>query len=78
MPKKPNTTDKLLKQLEKVLSWLPFDGSKIKIGAFIALLGAAGIDPIALAKQVAANPSPIGIAIIALGVAHKLLKAKYG
>ena len=66
-----------LKLLNKLLALLPFDESKVKIGAFLSLLAVAGIDPVQLAKDVAANPSPIGLAILAIGVLHKILKAKF-
>ena len=70
-------SDKVLKALKKLLDFLPFDGSKAKIGVFLAALAAAGIDPVALAKEVAANHTPIGLIILAVGVAHKILKAKF-
>lgn len=67
--------------LKKGLDLVPLNGSKTGIGAVIvgaaAALSQLGIDPVQLAKEAIAHPTPIGIGILVLGTVHKVLKAKY-
>ncbi len=75
--------EKLKKQIEKILSWLPFDGSKLRLGAIFVLIGqiqqyVSGADLISLIKAIAANPTATGIALVLTGYLHDQLKKKYG
>lgn len=72
---------KLGKFFKSILDILPFNGHKLDLGAIMVLiggLGGFGIDPLVVLKDIAANPTGPGVALVIVGLAHKILKSKYG
>ncbi len=72
-----------MKFLKKLLDYLPFDGSKFKIGSIIALIGAIrelvpDLDLQVIIDIVSSNPTTSGIVLALVGLLHKKLKEKYG
>lgn len=71
------------KFLKKILDFLPFDGSKFKAGALIALLGAISqllpnVDLSMLLDMVKSNSTTSGLILAVIGLLHKKLKEEYG
>lgn len=71
-----------MKALKKILDLLPLDGSKLKFGALVALLGQVpllfpGINVLEIVKAILANPTKAGVIAVLVGAIHKFLKAKF-
>lgn len=71
-----------MKFLKKLLDYLPFDGSKFKLGSLLALIGAVtqllpDIDLSSLVAILKTNPTTSGLVIAVIGLLHKKLKDKY-
>lgn len=68
--------------LKKILDILPLDGSKLKLGTLLLLLGQLpyvlpGLDLIEIIKAIMANPTKAGVVAVFVGALHKILKAKF-
>ncbi len=68
--------------IRKVLDLLPGNGSKLKFGALLALLGQLpllipGVDIMELLRLILENPTKSGIITVIIGAVHKVLKAKF-
>lgn len=74
--------DKALKAAKKVLSLLPFDDSKLKLGGLLVLLGQLplilpGVNVWEIVQAIIANPTKAGVLAVVVGAIHKFLKAKF-
>lgn len=73
---------KALKAAKKVLALLPFDGSKLKIGSILILLGQLplilpGVNLLEIVQAIIANPTRAGVIAVIVGAVHKFLKAEF-
>lgn len=71
----------MIKLVEKILKLLPFDGSKTKLGALLALWGmlrnlVPDLDWVLVLEFVKSHPTPLGIVVFVLGILHRELKKK--
>ena len=68
--------------LKKALDILPLNGSKLKLGALIALVGQLGslipgLDFVSLFQAIISNPTRSGITLAVVGAVHKYLKSRF-
>jgi len=71
----------MLKNLDKLLALLPFNGEKLKLSGFFILLAnipalLPGVDFRLLISMIIDNPTKAGIVAALVAVVHKLIKAQ--
>ena len=74
--------NQLAKRLKRILDRLPFNGSKLSIGALFIAIGqigslVPGLDIVELIKLILSNPTKAGIIAAVVGAVHKYLKARF-